>query len=117
MIWKDGEQQLRRFLEALNNYHPTIKFTYTMDKHKIAFLDSTVYRSPTNRICTRITTNQQIENITCIITQPILETKRILSLMAFSLDVEEFTQKTTTLRKKQKKYATNLNIGNIQPIF
>ena len=39
MIWKDGEQQ-RMFLEALNNYHPTIKFTYTMDKNEIAFLDT-----------------------------------------------------------------------------
>ena len=54
MILKDGEQQLRRFLEALNNYHPTVKFTHTMDKNEIAFLDTIVYRSPTNRICTRI---------------------------------------------------------------
>ena len=54
MIWKDGEQQLRGFLEALNNYHPTIKFTHTMDKYEIAFLDTVVYRSPTNIIYTRI---------------------------------------------------------------
>ena len=54
MIWKDGEQQLRWFLEALNNYHPTRKFTHTMDKNEIAFLDTIVYRSPTNRIYTRI---------------------------------------------------------------
>ena len=54
MIWKDGEQQLRMFLEAVNNYHPTIKFTYTVDKSEIAFLDTIVYRSLTNRIYTRI---------------------------------------------------------------
>ena len=54
MIWKDGEQQLMKFLEVLNNYHPTIKFTYIMEKNEIAFLDTAVYRSPTNRIYTRI---------------------------------------------------------------
>ena len=50
MIRKDGKQQIRMFLEALNNYHPTTKFTHTMDKNEIAFLDTVVYRSPTNRI-------------------------------------------------------------------
>ena len=54
MTWKDGEQELEKFLEALNNHHPTIKFTYTMDENEIAFLDIVVYRSPTNRIYTRI---------------------------------------------------------------
>ena len=28
MIWKDGEQELRMFLEAVNNYHPAIQITY-----------------------------------------------------------------------------------------
>ena len=54
MIWKDGEQQLRRFLEALNNFHPTIKFTHAMEKNEIALLDTIAYRSPTNRIYIRI---------------------------------------------------------------
>ena len=54
MIWKDGKQQLIMFLEALNNYHPTIKFTHTMDKNEITFLDTIVYRSPTDRIYTSI---------------------------------------------------------------
>ena len=54
MIWKDGEQQLKMFLEALNNYHPTIKFTQTTDKNEIAFLDTIEYRPPTNRIYTKI---------------------------------------------------------------
>ena len=54
MIWKDGEQQLRIFLEALNNCHPTTKFTHTVNKNEIDFLDTIVYRSPTHRIYTRI---------------------------------------------------------------
>ena len=47
-------KKTRMFLEALNNYHPTIKFIYTMDKNEIAFLDTIVYRSPTHRMYTRI---------------------------------------------------------------
>ena len=46
--------KLKMFLEALNNYYPTIKFTYTMEKNEIAFLHTTVYRSPKHRIYTRI---------------------------------------------------------------
>ena len=44
----------KRVLEALHNYQPTIKFIHTMDKNEIAFLDTIVYRSSTNRIYTRI---------------------------------------------------------------
>ena len=54
MIWKYGEQQLRRFLEALNHHHPTIKFTYTMNKNEIAFLNTIVYRSPNHWLYTRM---------------------------------------------------------------
>ena len=54
LIWKDGEQQLRMFLEALYIYHPTIKFTYTTDKNEIALLDTIGYRSPKHRIYTSI---------------------------------------------------------------
>ena len=54
MIWKDEKQELEKFLEALNNHHPTIKFTYTMDQNEIPFWDTIVYRSATNRIYIRI---------------------------------------------------------------
>ena len=27
MIWEHGEEELQKFLETLNCYHPTIKFT------------------------------------------------------------------------------------------
>ena len=91
MTRKDKEQQLRMFLEALNNYQPTIKFTHTMDKNEIAFLDTIVYRSP--KECTPgSTTNQQIRNIMYTTIQPTLETKKNLSLMAFSSDVEEYAK-------------------------
>ena len=54
MIWKEGKLELDKFLEALNSYHQTIKFTHTIDDNEIPLLDTVVYRSPTNRIHTRI---------------------------------------------------------------
>ena len=54
MIWNYGEQQLKRFLEALNHHHPTTELTHTMNKSEIAFLDTIVYRSPNHRLYTRI---------------------------------------------------------------
>ena len=41
-------------MEALNNHHQKIKFTYTIDQNEIPFLDTIVYRSQTNRLYTRI---------------------------------------------------------------
>ena len=69
-IWKDRKQELEKFLEALNNHHPTIKFTYTIDQNEIPFLDTIVYRSPTSRIYTRIFHKPTDRNIICISTQP-----------------------------------------------
>ena len=54
MIWKYGEQQLKRFIEDLNHHHPTIKFTHNMTKNEITFLDTIVYRSSNHRLYTRI---------------------------------------------------------------
>ena len=66
----------KRVLEALNNYHPTIKFTHAMAENEIAFLDTIVYRSPTNRMYTRIYHKPTDQKYVCIITQHILETKK-----------------------------------------
>ena len=65
-------------------------------------------------------TNQQIRNIIYTTIQPTLETKKNLSLITFSSEVEENVQilvgcifflasssKTTILRKKLKKYTAN----------
>ena len=54
MIWQFGRLELEEFLEALNNHHQKIKFTYTIDQNEIPFLDTTVYRSQTNRLYTKI---------------------------------------------------------------
>ena len=41
-IWEHGEEKLRNFLETLNEFHPTIKFTAEWSQKSINFLDVTV---------------------------------------------------------------------------
>ena len=44
MMWEHGEEELQKFLETLNCYHPTIKFTAEYSRAKINFLDVTVIK-------------------------------------------------------------------------
>ena len=83
VIWKEGKLELDKFLEALNSYHPTIKFMHTIDENEIPFLDTVVYRSPTNRVHTKIFYKPTDQNVIYTTTQPTQKTKKILSLMAF----------------------------------
>ena len=44
IIWKRGEEELQKFLETVNCYHPTIKFTAEYSRAKINFLDISVMK-------------------------------------------------------------------------
>ena len=44
MMWEDGEEELQKFLETLNCYLPTIKFTAEYSRAKINFVDVTVIK-------------------------------------------------------------------------
>ena len=82
------------FLEVFNNYHPTIKFTHTVDKNEISFLDTITYRSPTHRIYTRIyhkpTYKKQLYDNSAH-----TRNHRESVPYGLSLDAEEYAQKTT----------------------
>lgn len=41
-IWHVGEERLTTFLEEVNSYHPTIKFTAEHSTDRVTFLDTTV---------------------------------------------------------------------------
>ena len=41
-IWEHGEESLEKFLNKLNTFHPTIKFTAEYSKEAINFLDVNV---------------------------------------------------------------------------
>ena len=51
MLWQHGENELKKFLEFLNCYHPTIKFTADYSKEKINFLDVEIIKKD-NRLVT-----------------------------------------------------------------
>ena len=44
MMWEHGEEELQKFLEILNCFHLTIKFTVEYSRAKINFLDLTVIK-------------------------------------------------------------------------
>ena len=44
MMWEHGEEELKKFLETLNYYHPTITFTAEHSRTKIIFLDLTIMK-------------------------------------------------------------------------
>ena len=45
MMWEHGEEELQKFLEALDCYHPTIKFTAEYFRAQINFLDATIKKT------------------------------------------------------------------------
>ena len=42
MLWQLGKKELKKFLEILNSYHPTINFTTNYLRDRISFLDAEV---------------------------------------------------------------------------
>lgn len=45
MIWDHSLESLHSFIDALNSFHPSIKFTYNISPQKVSFLDVTVSKS------------------------------------------------------------------------
>ena len=50
MLWQYGEKRLEKFLEILNSFHPTIKFTSNNSREKIRFLDVEVRKKGTQLV-------------------------------------------------------------------
>ena len=54
MIWPHGIQKLKLFMDLLNNYHSTIKFSYEHSQQEIPFLDTIIYRTKDNQLFTKV---------------------------------------------------------------
>ena len=61
MFWQHGKKELENFLEFLNSYHPTMKFTANYSSKEINFLDTSVRKK--SNLSLIFILNQQ----TCII--------------------------------------------------
>ena len=73
LLWQHGEENLKRFLEHLNNFHPTIKFTADHSHTSVNFLDVQVIRSE-NKLLTDLyikptDTHQYLEASSCHVCQ------------------------------------------------
>ena len=55
-IWTGTEKLLLRFLEEINNIHPTIKFDSKFSKDEINFLDLTIYKDSNGKLATKVYT-------------------------------------------------------------
>ena len=90
MVREHGEEELKKFLETLNCYHPTIKFTAEYSRAKINFLDVTVMKKG-NQLVTDLyvkptDTHQYLHGSSCHVSIPFsqaLRLNRICSENAF----------------------------------
>ena len=46
ILWPHSESELTKFISALNNYHPSIKFTSEVSKYLITLLDINIFKGP-----------------------------------------------------------------------
>ena len=54
LLWNGSEDELKAFLEQLNQLHPTIKFDAHYSKTSVEFLDTKVYKSPSGKLQTTL---------------------------------------------------------------
>ena len=71
MLWQHGEKELQKFLEFLNCYHLTIKFTANYSRKDIKFLDVSV-RKKNNPLVTDLyikptDTHQYLHANSCLV--------------------------------------------------
>ena len=46
IIWTNPQDDLVQFLDDLNNFHPSLKYTYEYSTDSTNFLDLTIYKGP-----------------------------------------------------------------------
>ncbi len=48
MIWTHGIEKFNAFLESMNSHHPSIKLEATYSDKQINFLDTTLFKNPSD---------------------------------------------------------------------
>ena len=70
LVWEHGEKALREFLEKLNSFHPTIKFTSEWSENNINFLDVALSKKDDGTLVTDLytkptDTHQYLHSTSC----------------------------------------------------
>ena len=68
MVWPHGEKAFYGFLDSLNNHEPPIRFKATLNKQKLDFMDTTIFKDAENEngLLTRSSLNRQTLINCCI---------------------------------------------------
>jgi hypothetical protein len=53
-IWKGTEKELKKFLDEINQQHPTIKFDHKFSRSEIEFLDLKIYKDAQGKLATKL---------------------------------------------------------------
>ena len=56
LIWTNTKETLQTFLNSLNNFHPSLKFTYTISQDSTDFLDLTILKGSGFQILNKLDT-------------------------------------------------------------
>ena len=121
-IWLHGEQRLREFLNCINSYHNTIKYTWDWSMSQVSFLDVTISKDVGGSVFTDVyskptDTHQYLESSSCHprhVKQAIpygqaLRLKRICnSESKFDQRVGELKKRLCVEDLKNVKYSLNL---------
>ena len=62
LVWTDGEASLKKFVEEINDIHPSIKFDCHYSKVKVSFLDTYIHLDASGRLSTSMFTKPTDRN-------------------------------------------------------
>ena len=108
IVWTESRQQLETFLTELNEFHPSLHFTYSLSVKSTDFLDLTIYKGPhfqcTQHLDTKTFKNLKIYISTCILNpamKKVFTNTRVVHQFKARLQARnyppEFVNKTTAL--------------------
>jgi len=49
IVWEHGKEQFNAFFDILNSHNPNIKLKSTINENSVDFLDTTIFKNPTDR--------------------------------------------------------------------
>ena len=83
LLWQHGEEKLKEFLDLLNRYHPSIKFTSIYSRKWIDFLDVEIIKEIANRRICEIHLHPLVPSCNFLSCIPLIKIHTVQSGVAF----------------------------------